>query len=553
MVGIDYLKLQNQGSIISNIRLLYEMLISNGYADSQGYYTKESVAEIGVNSLIITSGSKVGDEVREIIHADGDESRNSPMQNAKARMQILRVLGLVSTDYGSEIYAITRLGKLVVQQILCEKPNVMLLRELFMGITTATENYEHNCSIDFNCYLGYGICYALANLDYRLSSDEMPMLTTYDIRDIHSFIDDVRENRQYERNFLPNHPHYPKTQKGMPIKQVSNLTRSINQILRVCGIIKNKQERIGRKNYYVCTDEGRKYVDAIRNRFNPSKFLTSIAFRKKNNIAWQKNVCISSFNAMLHRCGVDDSLLDYSDYIFSPYQMMSETSAEWFLGGTIRKHPDAEQTRINAIISQSQLRDLRLSVLYNDINATVVCDNDNVFGILKFIKIAKKEGLDINGIAQRICNHYQYVDKAEFYPMVHSLLKIAGIECKGEVGRYDAYCKYGEHIIPIEIKSYTETSTYNIKGVRQAIENKITTCNFDDSEDLEYASWVIGFAHPTNDTEIRYLIEQAYDIYKIKIIACDLHTLAKMAANNVINQRSIDFDHTLKLYGLLTD
>ena len=154
MVGIDYLKLQNQGSIISNIRLLYEMLISDGYADSQGYYTKENVAEIGVNSLIITSGSKVGDEVREIIHADGDESRNSPMQNAKARMQILRVLGLVSTDYGSEIYAITRLGRLAVQQILCEKPNVMLLRELFMGITTATENYEHNCSIGFNCYLG---------------------------------------------------------------------------------------------------------------------------------------------------------------------------------------------------------------------------------------------------------------------------------------------------------------------------------------------------------------------------------------------------------------
>ena len=393
----------------------------------------------------------------------------------------------------------------------------------------------------------------MANLDYRLSSDDMPMLTTYDIRDIHSFIDDVRENRQHERSFLPNHPHYPKTQKGTPIKQVSNLTRSINQILRVCGIIKNKQERIGSKNYYVCTEDGRKYVDSISNRFNPAKLLTSVAFRKKNNIAWQKSLCISSFNAMLHRCGVDDSLPDYSDYIFSPYQMMSETSAEWFLGGTIRKHPDAEQTRINAIISQSQLRDLRLSVLYNDTNTIVVCDNDNVSSVLKFIETAKEDGLDVSGIAQRICDYYQFVDKSEFYPMVHSLLKISGIECKGEVGRYDAYCKYGEHIIPIEIKSFTETPAYNIKGIRQAIENKITTCNFEDLENLEYASWVIGFAHPANDTEIRYLIEQAYDVYKIKIIACDLYTLAKMAVNNVINQRSIDFDHTLKLYGLLTD
>lgn len=553
MVGIDYLKLQNQGSIISNIRLLYEMLISDGYADSQGYYTKESVAEIGVNSLIITSGSKVGDEVREIIHADGDESRNSPMQNAKARMQILRVLGLVSTDYGSEIYAITRLGKLTVQQILCEKPNVMLLRELFMGITTATENYEHNCSIDFNCYLGYGICYALANLEYRLSSDEMPMLTTYDIKDINNFIDDVRENRQHGRSFLPSHPHYPKTQRGTPIKQASNLTRSINQILRVCGIIKNKQERIGTKNYYVCTDEGERFVNAVKNRFNPSKFLTVTAFRKKNNITWQKNVCISSFNAMLFRCGLDDSLVDYSDYIFSPYQMMSETSAEWFLGGTIRRHPDAAQTRISAISSQSQLRDLRLSVLYNNINANVVCDNDNVSDMLRYIRVAESDGLNVNEIASRICGHFQYVDKTEFYPMVHSLLKIAGIDCRGEVGRYDAYCKYEEHVIPVEIKSFTETPTYNIKGIRQAIENKITICNLNDASDIEYASWVIGFDHPTNDAEIRNLIEQAYEIYKIKIIACDLHTLAKMAANNVINHRSIDFDNVLKMYGLLTD
>ena len=188
MVGIDYLKLQNQGSIISNIRLLHEMSVSDGYADSKGYFTKAAVAEIGVNSLIITSGSKVGDEAKAIISKGGDESRNSPLQNAKARMQILRVLGLVSADYGSEVYAITRLGSLLIAQVVSETPDYRLLRELFMNITTATEIYEHNCSLGFNCYLGYGICYALSMLDYRLSSKEMPMLTTYDIKDIDEFV-----------------------------------------------------------------------------------------------------------------------------------------------------------------------------------------------------------------------------------------------------------------------------------------------------------------------------------------------------------------------------
>lgn len=41
MKGRDYIQLQNQGNIISNIRLLYEMMNSDGYADENGYFTKK--------------------------------------------------------------------------------------------------------------------------------------------------------------------------------------------------------------------------------------------------------------------------------------------------------------------------------------------------------------------------------------------------------------------------------------------------------------------------------------------------------------------------------
>ena len=175
MQGHDYLQLQNQGNIISNIYLLDQMDLASDMADSQGYYSKRSVAIIGVSSLIITSGSKVGDEVAAIVDAGGDSSRNSPLQNAKARMQILRVLGLVSADYGSETYAITPVGKLVLSQFRQSPRDYRLLRELFLGIATSTEAYEHNCSDSFNCFLGYGICYAFSCLDYRISTDEMPI------------------------------------------------------------------------------------------------------------------------------------------------------------------------------------------------------------------------------------------------------------------------------------------------------------------------------------------------------------------------------------------
>ena len=64
--------------------------------------------------MLITTGSKLGSDVLQTIHNkkinDGD---NSPLQNTKMRMQLLRILGLVSADYNSEIYAITEIGDLI--------------------------------------------------------------------------------------------------------------------------------------------------------------------------------------------------------------------------------------------------------------------------------------------------------------------------------------------------------------------------------------------------------------------------------------------------------
>lgn len=555
MVGQDYLKLQNQGNIISNIRLLHEMDMAKDYADSQGYYTKKSVAEIGVNALIITSGNSVGEEAHRIINAEGDESRNSPLQNAKARMQILRVLGLVSADYGSEVYAITRLGKLAISQVLNNNPNYGILRELFVNITTATEIYEHNCAIDFNCYLGFGICYALSQLEYRLSSDEMPLLTTYDIKDIDQFVEEARLNRQEGKTFTETHPHYPKTQKNQPVKQVSNLTRSVNQILRVCGIIEPKQRRIGDVNYYVCTEAGRKYVDTIKQRYKTTQFWTAYKFRKINNIAEQKEMCVAAYNAILFRSGIDDSLSDCNK-MFSPYQMLPETNVEWLMGSNIediRKHPDKEYDRLKVINSQITIRDLRLKAIYREAQNQLATETHMMKSVREDISNMAVSNIDMRDIASHLCTKYQYADKSDFYPFVHALLNIIGLECKGEISRYDAYCVYKGHVIPVEIKSYTETHAYNAKGVRQAIENKILSYDESKTDDINYASLLIGYEHPDNDTEIRCLIDQAYDKFRIRVIACDLLSLSQMATRRVLEQKVLDFEQILTKHGILTD
>lgn len=135
-----------------------------------------------------------------------------------------------------------------------------------------------------------------------------------------------------------------------------------------------------------------------------------------------------------------------------------------------------------------------------------------------------------------------------FYPFVHSLLGALGLECRGEVGRYDAYVEYGTHIIPAEIKSFTETPSYNMKGARQALENKI--CSYKADSDLEYASLLIGYSHPNSTTEIQDFINAAFDEWHVKIIAFDLKTIIEMCVRTIWDKQMIDFDDLFKNYGI---
>lgn len=532
---------------------------SEGYADKHGYFSKAAVAEIASNALIITSGSKVGEDISEIIHSTTiEESNNSPLQNAKARMQLLRVLGLVSSDYGSEIYAVTRLGRLVYKQVLGEKPNYSLLRELFLNINSTTEIYEHNCDMDFACYIGYGICYAFFHLDYKIATDEMPILTSYDIRDINTFVEDALKYRELDIKFPETNPHFPKRKNGNPLKNVSNLTRAINQILKACGIIKPRVVSVkGRKkNYYECTTEGMAFVDRVMHDFKKLNFLSAQKFRKINNISKQKILCHSTFQNLLCYGEIEplsNIINDYRYLVFSPYQMIPETNVEWLLGGDLRPSPERQNDKLTVINSQITMRDLRLKDLYFSRTNSEVVLNPLDRSIIKYIKSCLENAKSINEITDSICQRYKASAKDEFYPLVHSLFRILGLDCLGEVGRFDGYCKFGPHIIPVEIKSFTETPTYNLKGLRQAVENKIMSYKSSVADDLAYASIVVGFAHPSSNADIINFIDSAYENFGIKIIASDLASIVKMAVKSIAENISVNFKRLLTNYGLLQE
>ena len=546
--------MQNASNVASDLRLLYELKnASDEYKDKNGYFSKRAVAKIAAASLIITSAGKVGtnDLLEYIEDTSIPETDNAILQNTKLIMQNLRMLGVIATDYDSEQYAITDIGNKIIESYFGNERNPKLLMELFMNVNPTTEVYDHDCSPNFRCYIGYLICYAFSKLDFRISTSEMPMITTYTVDNICEFITDAQNNRLHNVNFSSSHPHFPKTQKGTPIKQVSNLTRKINQILRFCGIIQNKPITIEGTKYYTCTDYGKIYATKISKQFEDYIFLSSSEFRKRK-IFEKRRICIQGLFNIYKKAGLEENSELKEDYlVFSPYQMIPDTSVNWLLGIKLRDKPEFTNTKTTSINSTITAKSLRIKARYNEdiiIDQSKLELGTDIAELILQNKILKKS---VDEYALELINTYKNVDKSDFYPFVHKLLSIIGIDCKGEVGRYDGYCTYRQHIIPVEIKSFTETPTYNMKGLRQAIDNKICSYNPKIPDDLQYGSLVVGFGSPTNETNMVNLIESAKEKWKIKILVTDVLTLAKMSINRIWHRKEVDLEYLLTNYGVI--
>lgn len=555
-MGKRYIKLQNQGNILGNLMLLNEMKNSVGYADKNGYFTKKAVAEIAICSYMVTSGGKMGDDIIDLINnANIEEGKNPPLQQAKMRMQILRVLGLVATDYNSEMYTITDFGNKVLERAFPisqdDIPDYSLLLEAFLGISTSSEVYNHNCDADFNCYLGYNICYAFSKMDYRIAVDEMPILTTYSLDEIDDYVKDAMELRAKNKAFPVDHPHFPKTQKGDPVADSTrtNITRTINQILRLCGIIEKKNVSINNRNYYICSSYGKLFVDDIYKKMKKSKFISPYEFRR-TNIIDQKATCANGYNNILERGGYQADSLDKS-IVFSPYQMIHESDADRLLGRTPKDPPVSSLEKIQAVSNSITGRASRLKPTFitqedyiNFIKKHISKEN-----IIAEILSVKNSGKDKDSIINELVSRHEPDTKDCFYPFIHSLFKAMGIECRGEVGRIDALFQYDNFDIPAEIKSFTETPSYNMKGARQALENKIAL--YKKTEDLKYASLLIGYSHPDNTDEIQNFIDAVYEEWGIKILAIDLFSIVTMCVNTIWDEQKVDFNRLFSSQGIV--
>ena len=177
--------------------------------------------------------------------------------------------------------------------------------------------------------------------------------------------------------------------------------------------------------------------------------------------------------------------------------------------------------------------------------------------IARIEKRCGSEVQDLEAIIEQVMMEYTGTAKDSFYPAVEEILSYLGFPCEGSrVGvnyqRMDALIADDKESIPVEIKSPAEQQFISVKGVRQALENKIVlTARKYCKAEWDTTSLVVGYELPPNRSEVANLVDDIYDAYKITIGIVDFRSLIRLTLLKLLQNREPKPDDLRRLRGII--
>jgi len=173
----------------------------------------------------------------------------------------------------------------------------------------------------------------------------------------------------------------------------------------------------------------------------------------------------------------------------------------------------------------------------------------------RIIEIASARGADPIAAAAELAESYRLADKETFYPVVAELFRALGYDCElsragANYQRMDALIRHATDSIPIEIKSPSEEEFISVKGVRQALENKIVVLSRGIAPTrVETTSLLVGYSMPADRSEVNLLVHDIHQAYGLSIGIIDFRSLALLAALHALQGRQPDFADISQLRG----
>jgi hypothetical protein len=179
-----------------------------------------------------------------------------------------------------------------------------------------------------------------------------------------------------------------------------------------------------------------------------------------------------------------------------------------------------------------------------------------LLGISEQLRSTLRSGRGYVSTANELVAQFENANKRDFYPIVAELLQVLGYRCEVSRGgvnyqRSDAFITHPTESVPVEIKSPGEERYISVKGVRQALENKIILLSRKPAPTkVETTSLVVGFLPPNERAEVAGLVSDFYSAFGMTIGVVDFRSLALLAAFAASGGRH-DSEAFLRLRGFI--
>ncbi len=561
------LRFPNPGSDISAFVRTFQALF--GVLRALPDFSLDDMSGALVASGLATSSGYIGQEaLRRSTRAD--RSRDPLFNQSKMYSELFRILGWIHPRPASrQSFMFSFLGSHVG---MADFEPTLLVKECLLGIA-----YPNPLVVIKGANSVRPIALILsaaAALGGQITRDEIILgpLDTDDDRRVDSLSEMTERLRSLRRD--PNSVKEALRKKagdvGVQVNTLHNYTRFPLGVLRWAGWSRRVQDS---GLFHSLTPDGAEVADRVRNSYDiragdlgdfetdeVDSFLQVAVYRMFERAGY--SVAAQGLEAHEHRCRKMLRALRIDDtrrILFSPVQECSPSdTARLFPPLTGGKTSEASETA-SSVHPGGYSKAGRMSY----VELEPASDKAMVSGepqsdiIERITHYVQSQRLGLDEAVKAITSEYIDSSKDRFYPAVEAVFRYLGYQCElSRVGvnyqRMDALIRHPTNSIPIEIKSPGEEELISVKGVRQALENKVVLVARKYAPTTwETTTLVVGFGLPADRADVSQLVDDISVAFDVSVGVIDFGSLVRLVGIRMMQDRGPKDEDLVTMKGLL--
>jgi hypothetical protein len=484
-----------------------------------------------------------------------DRSRDPLYNQSKMYAELFRTLGWLQSTTSSLRFAFSWVG----EHVATAKNPKALVVECLIGM--AYPNDVLGVQGEQSIRIFGAILSSMAALDGRLSRDEMivgPLSLTNDRSHtaVKLMVDLIRDCRS-KRGSIIDVINELSGARNISYTTMGNYTRFPIAAIQWAGWA------VKVKGSFTLTDLGRAKVEQLKGMQD----VRLSDYKALNDIYKPAFIRYSAYK-MLERAGFDLSeaaefmnadssilktanIISSKEVIFSPFQQIGRSEVNAAFPHLSNQVDNVEPASIGCLddsMDQMCRKQITKAKVIFELTDDAFIENDETDLLTTEIQtFYVQSGGDVELTIKAIMAHYSTANQDLFYPLVAALFRIIGFACETSrrgvnYARADAMIFHPDGCIPIEIKSPGEEAEISVKGVRQALENKIILLSRARKGFLgvpETTSLVVGFNPPNDRSEVHELIEDIYTTFQISVGVIDFRSLLRLGVAVVITGKQV--------------